>query len=147
MLDFGFLYLRDDDVNVTLNPHMGGIDLARLKWMFTDWSYVRRYIPLGWLNFSATYEAAGLDPHPYHAVALALYAVNSGLVFANVLLALRLFTPRGRSGGLTSWESARRPWPRDGGPSTRSGSRRRRGSPETSTASPWRCSSPAWPPT
>jgi hypothetical protein len=25
VLGFGFLYLRDDDVNVTLNPHMGGI--------------------------------------------------------------------------------------------------------------------------
>ena len=104
VLNYGFLYLRDDDVNVTLNPHMGGIDMARLKWMFTDWSYVRRYIPLGWLNFSATYEVAGLDPHPYHAVALTLYAVNACLVLANVVLALRLFTPRGRSGGLTSWD-------------------------------------------
>src|ERR1022692_2651838 len=94
VLDFGFLYLRDDDVNVTLNPHMGGIDLARLKWMFTDWSYVRRYIPLGWLNFSATYEFAGLDPRPYHAVALGLYVLNTGLVFALVLHALRLFVPR-----------------------------------------------------
>ncbi len=105
VLDFGFLYLRDDDVNVTLNPHMGGIDPARLKWMFTDWSYVRRYIPLGWLNFSATYEVAGLDPHPYHAVALALYAVNAGLVFANVLLALRLFAPPARAAGLSAWDA------------------------------------------
>jgi len=24
VIDFGFLYLRDDDVNVALNPHMGG---------------------------------------------------------------------------------------------------------------------------
>jgi|CZKI01.1.fsa_nt_gi hypothetical protein len=105
VLDFGFLYLRDDDVNVTLNPHMGGIDLARLKWMFTDWSYVRRYIPLGWLNFSATYEFAGLDPRPYHAVALGLYVLNTGLVFALVLHALRLFVPGGRAGGLTVWDA------------------------------------------
>ena len=105
VLDFGFLYLRDDDVNVTLNPHMGGVDSDRLKWMFTDWSYVRRYIPLGWLNFSATYEFAGLDPRPYHAVALALYAANVVLVFAAVLLALRLFTQRGRAGALTAWDA------------------------------------------
>ncbi len=105
VLGFGFLYLRDDDVNVTLNPHMGGVDLGRLKWMFTDWSYVRRYIPLGWLNFSATYEVAGLDPRPYHAVALALYAMNAGLVLAIVLHALRLFTHRGRTGGLTAWDA------------------------------------------
>ena len=103
-LGFGFLYLRDDDVNVALNPHMGGLAAERLRWMFTDWSYVRRYIPLGWLNFSATYEFAGLDPAPYHAVALALYAANSALVFALVLFALRLFTPAGRDRGLAAWD-------------------------------------------
>ena len=104
VLDFGFLYLRDDDVNVTLNPHMGGIELARLRWMFTDWSYVRRYIPLGWLNFSLTYEFAGLNPKPYHAVALALYGINVALVLAVLLLALRLFAPADRDRGLTVWE-------------------------------------------
>jgi protein O-mannosyl-transferase len=104
VLDFGFLYLRDDDVNVTLNPHMGGIEVARLKWMFTDWSYVRRYIPLGWLNFSLTYEFAGLNPRPYHAVALALYGINVALVFAITLLALRLFAPADRGVGLTPWD-------------------------------------------
>ena len=103
VLGFGFLYLRDDDLNVTLNPHMGGISLGRLKWMFTDWSYVRRYIPLGWLNFSATYEFAGLDPAPYHAVALGLYVLNCALVFTLVLHALRLFGPGDRSGGLSEW--------------------------------------------
>jgi protein O-mannosyl-transferase len=104
VLGFGFLYLRDDDVNVALNPYMGGISIERLKWMFTDWSYVRRYIPLGWLNFSATYEFAGLDPSAYHAVALGLYVLNCGLVLALVLHALRLFAPGGRAGGLTRWE-------------------------------------------
>ncbi len=104
VLGFGFLYLRDDDVNITLNPHMGGIDLARLRWMFTDWSYVRRYIPLGWLNFSATYEVAGLDPAPYHAVALGLYLANTALVFAVVLRALRLFG-RGGDAGLSAWDA------------------------------------------
>ncbi len=104
VLGFGFLYLRDDDVNITLNPHMGGLSLDRLRWMFTDWSYVRRYIPLGWLNFSATYEGAGLDPAPYHAVALGLYLLNTGLVFALVLQALRLFSRRASS-GLTVWDA------------------------------------------
>jgi hypothetical protein len=104
VLDFGFLYLRDDDVNVTLNPHMGGLDADRLKWMFTDWSYVRRYIPLGWLNFSATYQFAGLDPRPYHAVALGLYLLNTGLVFTLVLHALRVFTRKAQESGLSAWD-------------------------------------------
>jgi len=105
VVDFGFLYLRDDDVNVTLNPHMGGLGPARLRWMFTDWSYVRRYIPLGWLNFSATYEFAGLDPAPYHGVALGLYLLNTALVFTLLAHALRLFAPGGRAGGLSAWDA------------------------------------------
>jgi hypothetical protein len=105
VVHFGFLYLRDDDVNVTLNPHMGGLDPDRLRWMFTDWNYVRRYIPLGWLNFSATYQFAGLDPLPYHAVALGLYLLNTGLVFALVLHALRLFAAGGREKGLSAWDA------------------------------------------
>lgn len=103
-LDFGFLYLRDDDVNVTLNPHMGGLDGERIRWMFTDWSYVRRYIPLGWLGISATYELAGLNPRPYHALAFALYVVNSFLVFVIILQTLRLFGRGRRTGGLCAWE-------------------------------------------
>jgi hypothetical protein len=104
VLDFGFLYLRDDDINVALNPHMGGLNAGRLEWMFTDWSYVRRYIPLGWLNFSATYEFAGLDPRPYHAVALGLFLLNGALVFALAAHLLRLFGPGARGRGLTTWE-------------------------------------------
>ena len=103
-LGFGFLYLRDDDVNVTLNPHMGGLSAARLQWMFTDWSYARRYLPLGWLNFSATYEFAGLGPLAYHAVALALYCANAALVYALLLRALRLFSASARERGLAPWD-------------------------------------------
>jgi tetratricopeptide (TPR) repeat protein len=103
VLDFGFLYLRDDDVNVTVNPHMGTLGAARLAWMFTDWSYVRRYMPLGWLNFCATYSFAGLNPGPYHAVGLGLYVLNALLVFVSVLNVLRVFAPA-REGGLRPWD-------------------------------------------
>jgi tetratricopeptide (TPR) repeat protein len=102
VVDFGFLYLRDDDINIALNPHMGGLGAERLKWMFTDWTYVRRYIPLGWLNFSATYEFAGLDPRPYHAVALGLFLLNGALVFSLLAHLLRIFGTGAR--GLTAWE-------------------------------------------
>jgi hypothetical protein len=103
-LGFGFLYLRDDDVNIALNPHMGGLGAGRLHWMFTDMSYARRYLPLGWLNFSATYEFAGLDPAAYHAVAVALYAVNMALVFALVLHVLRIFGRGLQAPGLGAWD-------------------------------------------
>jgi tetratricopeptide (TPR) repeat protein len=106
VLDFGFLYLRDDDINVALNPHMGGLGAARIHWMFSDWSYARRYMPLGWLGFAATYEVAGLDPAPYHAVALGLYAVNVALVYALVLQVLRLFAPARGTTGLGAWDAA-----------------------------------------
>jgi tetratricopeptide (TPR) repeat protein len=103
-LGFGFLYLRDDDVNIALNPHMGGLSAERLRWMFTDTAYARRYLPLGWLNFSATYEFAGLDPQAYHAVALALYVANAALVFGIVLHVLRVFRGRSTVAGLGSWD-------------------------------------------
>lgn len=81
VLQGSFLYLRDDDINIALNPHMGGLSLARLGWMFTDTAYVRRYIPLGWLQFSCIYQGFGLDPVAYHAVGLALHAAVVLLVF------------------------------------------------------------------
>jgi hypothetical protein len=101
---FGFLYLRDDDVIVTLNPHMGAVTAERLRWMFTDWSYARRYIPLGWLGFSATYGAAGLDPLLYHLVGLVLYLLNCTLVFVLSLHAVRLARIAASSAGLGPWE-------------------------------------------
>ncbi len=104
VLDFGFLYLRDDDINVAMNPHMGSLGRERLAWMFSDWAYSRRYMPLGWLNFSATYAFAGLDPRPYHAVSLILIFAEIGLLLAVILRALRVFGGIPRSSGLDSWE-------------------------------------------
>ena len=115
------------------------------RWMFTDWSYVRRYIPLGWLNFSATYEFAGLNPRPYHAVALGLFLLNCGArLCARPAGAAPVLSRRprdaeplglGRRGG----------GPRRGlvGAPSRCASRRPPGSPETSTGSRWRFSSPS----
>ncbi len=142
VLDFGFLYLRDDDINVALNPHMGGLSLDRLRWMFTDWGYVRRYMPLGWLNFSATYELAGLDAGAYHAVALGLYVLDCGLVFALVLHVLRLFGPAAAAGASRDGRRGRPRSPRAGGRCIPSASRRPPGSPGTSTARQWPSSSP-----
>lgn len=103
VLGFRFLPLMDDDINVTLNPHLGGWDGTMLRWAFTDTAYVRRYMPLGWLGFSTAYEAGGLDPVAYHAAALLYYTANAGLLVAGLLHILRLWHPAGRVNGLEAW--------------------------------------------
>ncbi len=78
---FGFLPLVDDDVNIFYNVHMGPPDASRLHWMMSDFSYVHRYMPLGWLGFSLVYSFSGLDPWGYHAADVVLHAANAVLVF------------------------------------------------------------------
>jgi hypothetical protein len=88
---FGFLPLVDDDVNIFYNPHLGAPDPSRLHWMATDFSYVHRYMPLGWLGFSLVYAVTGLDPWGYHAAGVLLHAVNAILVFLVLDQVLRRF--------------------------------------------------------
>jgi len=88
---FGFLPLVDDDVNIFFNPHLGAPDASRLRWMATDFSYVHRYMPLGWLGFSLVYAVSGLDPWGYHAAGVALHALNAVLVFLIIGRLLRRF--------------------------------------------------------
>lgn len=78
---FGYLPLVDDDVNIFFNPHMGSPGASTLRWMATDSSYVHRYMPLGWLGFSAVFSLSGLDPAGYHLAGLAFHAVSAVLVF------------------------------------------------------------------
>jgi hypothetical protein len=89
--NFSFLPLVDDDVNIFYNPHLGAPDAARLRWMATDFSYVHRYMPLGWLGFSVVYAVTGLDPWGYHAAGVLLHAVNAVLVFLILEQLLRRF--------------------------------------------------------
>jgi hypothetical protein len=88
---FGFLPLVDDDVNIFFNPHLGAPDVSRLAWMASDFSYVHRYMPLGWLGFSLVYMVGGLDPAAYHVAGIVLHAVNAVLVFFILEQLLRRF--------------------------------------------------------
>ena len=86
--------LWDDDINIYKNPHLGGLDSARLVWMFTDFSYSRVYNPMAWLTWSAVYECFGLEPFGFHLLNLLLHAANSVLVFLVLRKVLRLFGPK-----------------------------------------------------
>ncbi len=91
----------DDPVLVYENPHLGGVDWARLHWMFTDVTYLWRYLPLTWLGWAINYDLGALDPFGYHLGNLLLHAANAGLVF---LVIRKLFLPGGRE----EWTPARK---------------------------------------
>ena len=102
--EFGFLTF-DDERNIVSNPHLGPLSLERVSWAFSDWSYVRRSLPLGWLGFSAVFSMAGLNPAGYHLAGLGLHVVNS-LLFFLVLLQLAKARPSGNGWPACSWPAA-----------------------------------------
>jgi Tfp pilus assembly protein PilF len=87
----------DDDVNIYENPHLrDGITAQSLKWMFTDMSYIPRYMPLGWLSYAASCELTGLNPSSHHGGNILFHALNSVLIY---FLLQRLLTLGGAKGG------------------------------------------------
>jgi hypothetical protein len=83
----------DDDINISRNPHLKGLNWAQVKWAFTDTTYMWRYQPLGWITWLVIYEAFGLEPFFYHLTVLLFHAANAGLVFL-LLRRLLLLTTR-----------------------------------------------------
>lgn len=71
----------DDDINIYNNPHLRVLDGAQVWWMFTDTSYARRYLPLGWLGWALNQHWFGLAPWSYHVGNILLHATNAVLVF------------------------------------------------------------------
>src|SRR5258706_9494461 len=71
----------DDDINVYQNNHIKGLDLERLKWMFTDTQGALRYKPLSWLAWALIYGCSDLSPFGYHLANLVLHSLNTVLVF------------------------------------------------------------------
>jgi tetratricopeptide (TPR) repeat protein len=84
----------DDDISVYQNPHIQGLDWARLHWMFSDASYAMRYKPLTWLAYALIYRAGGLAPAGYHFANLLLHCFNAVLV----LLVVRRLLAAGTQG-------------------------------------------------
>ena len=74
----------DDDISVYQNPHIQGLDWARLGWMFSDASYAMRYEPLNWLGYALIYQFSGYTPLGYHLANLVLHCLNTVLLFGVV---------------------------------------------------------------
>ena len=80
----------DDDYNLLNNPHLTqGLSWTSLRWMFTDASYVPRYMPLGWLGFALNCPTGHMNPTVFLLGNLFLHATNTVLIF---LLLARVFT-------------------------------------------------------
>ena len=71
----------DDDISVTQNTSVQGLDWGRLGWMFSDASYAMRYKPLTWLAYALVHQCCGLSPFAYHLVSLVFHGLNAVLVF------------------------------------------------------------------
>src|ERR1041385_127312 len=71
----------DDSVNIYANPNVSSLDWPHLKWMFTNTSYARRYMPLGWLCYAIDRQLFGLRPHLWHVINLIFHLANVLLLF------------------------------------------------------------------
>ena len=71
----------DDDINVTQNPHIQGLDGERLLWMWGTAEHAMRYKPLNWLGWALLYRVQGLRPLGFHLANLAFHAANTALLF------------------------------------------------------------------
>lgn len=81
----------DDGFMLVRNPYFRGLDPARVRWMF--WNFTAsKYQPLSWLTFGLDYLLWGMDPAGYHLTSLLWHAAASA-VFC--LLAFRVLKSSG----------------------------------------------------
>ncbi|HWA26028.1 MAG TPA: hypothetical protein VG734_10220 [Lacunisphaera sp.] len=80
----------DDGNNIFLNEQLGGWSGERVAWAFKDLGSARRYLPLGWLGFSAVFTWAGLAPAGYHAASVGWHLLATVLLFGVARNILRL---------------------------------------------------------
>lgn len=96
----------DDDINIYGNAHLRGPGLDSVAWAWTDCTYVRRYMPLGWMGWIVNYWVDGLSAATYHLGNVLLHAANSMLLFL-LILQLLLALPQKNLSLLTK---RRRSW-------------------------------------
>src|ERR1035438_920996 len=71
----------DDDGAIYQNPHLKGLNMETLRWMFADLRYVWRYAPMFWLTREIIYDIQGLAPFGYHLVSLVVHSLNAVWLF------------------------------------------------------------------
>lgn len=98
----------DDNINIYGNPHLERLDGNSLHWMFTDVSYARRYMPVGWLSYAIDRACFGLSPRAYHAGNLLLHLANSALLYVllKALLSLGKTASSERDESMIRWCAA-----------------------------------------
>jgi hypothetical protein len=89
VVDGGFIGL-DDGNNIFLNQQLGGLSWSRVAWAFGDLDSARRYMPLGWLGFSAIFSWQGLAPIGYHLASLGWHLFGTVMLFLATRNILRL---------------------------------------------------------
>ncbi len=107
LADFQFLN-ADDDQYVTENPHVrSGISGANAAWALTAY-HAANWHPLTWLSLQLDAQLFGLSPRAFHAVNVALHAVNAVLLFVVLwtLTGTRSTSPTRERGNDTFWRSA-----------------------------------------
>jgi tetratricopeptide (TPR) repeat protein len=87
----GAFLLWDDNINIVTNPHLREFSWEKVRWMFTDVSYMRRYVPMAWLGWSIDHQFFGLTPVSAHVGNILFHALNAVLVF---LLLKQVLTTR-----------------------------------------------------
>jgi cytochrome c-type biogenesis protein CcmH/NrfG len=87
----GFDFLAwDDNVEISNNSNLTGLNAETLHWAFTE-RYVVRYQPLTWLVWAAIVQWQGKAPAGFHWANLVVHLLNVCLVF---LLIRKLFLTR-----------------------------------------------------
>jgi len=82
----------DDDTNFVDNRHFRGLGWAQIRWSWTTFR-LGVYQPLSWMLLEAEYAAWGLDPRGYHLASLALYALDTAVLYALVVELLARAVP------------------------------------------------------
>ena len=70
----------DDDRNFVENQGFRGVGLAQLRWAWSTY-HLGVWQPLAWLLLGLEFVLFGLNPAGYHAVSIAIHALNVVLVY------------------------------------------------------------------